>query len=141
MRLLLTALPLLLLAASPASAGTAALERGEDGHWTAESRVNGRRVEMLVDTGATMVSLTQADARAIGIDVRRLEFDERVRTASGTARAALVKLDRVQIGGVRVREVEALVIEKGLSTSLLGMSFLGRLESFQVRGQTLRLQD
>lgn len=129
------------LAAGEAMAGSAALQRAPDGHWRAESRVNGRKVEMLVDTGATMVALTQDDAKAAGIDVRRLRYDARVRTASGTARAAEVTLERVQIGAVRVRDVEALVIERGLDVSLLGMSFLNRLEQFQVRGQVLRLQD
>lgn len=124
-----------------ARAGSAALQRSEDGHWHAPSRVNGRSITMLVDTGATFVTLTQADARAAGIDVRRLDYDARMRTASGTARAARVKLERVQIGGVRLRDVDAVVIERGLSTSLLGQSFLNRLEQFQVRGQMLRLQD
>jgi aspartyl protease family protein len=140
MRLLLAALAVA-LCADPAAAGSAALERGEDGHWRAESRVNGRKMEMLVDTGATMVVLTQDDARAAGLDVRRLDYDARVRTANGTARAATVTLERIQVGTVRVRDVQAMVIEKGLSTSLLGMSFLSRLERFQVRGQTLRLED
>lgn len=126
---------------TPAFAGSAAIERGEDGHWRADSRVNGRKMELLVDTGATMVVLTPDDARSAGLDVRRLRYDERVRTANGVTRAALVKLERVQVGQVRVRDVEALVVERGLSTSLLGMSFLNRLDQFQVRGATLRLQD
>ena len=129
------------LCAQDAFAGSAALQRGEDGHWHAESRVNGRNLTLLVDTGATFVTLTQGDARAAGIDVRHLDYGERMRTASGTARAARVKLERVQVGTVRVRDVEAMVIERGLDTSLLGQSFLNRLEAFQVRGQLLRLQD
>lgn len=140
MRALLAALVFACTTGS-ALAGSAALERGEDGHWRADSRVNGRKIELLVDTGATMVVLTQEDARAAGFDVRRLNYSARVRTASGVARAAEVKLERVQVGTVRVRDVDALVIERGLTTSLLGMSFLSRLEQFQVRGQTLRLQD
>lgn len=123
-----------------AFAGSAALERGEDGHWRAEARVNGRKVEVLVDTGATLVALTPDDARAAGVDVKKLRFTERVRTASGSVRAATVTLERVQIGNVRVRDVEAMVIERGLPVSLLGMSFLSRLEQFDVRGQTLRLR-
>lgn len=140
MRALLAVL-FLVASTADASAGSAAIERGDDGHWRAEARVNGRKVEVLVDTGATLVALTHADARAAGIDVRNLRYDARVRTASGTARAATVTLERVQIGNVRVRDVEAMVIERGLDVSLLGMSFLGRLEQFDVRGQTLRLRD
>lgn len=141
MRALALATLMFLASAGVAAAGSADLERGADGHWRAQSRVNGRQVEFLVDTGATMVALTKDDARAAGIDVRHLQYDERVRTASGAARAARIKLERIQVGTVRVRDVDALVIEQGLSMSLLGMSFLNRLEQFQVRGQTLRLQD
>ncbi len=140
MRALLLAVTIA-LCAQDAFAGSAALARGEDGHWHAESRINGRAVTLLVDTGATFVTLTQADAKAAGLDVRRLDYDQRMRTASGTTRAAKVKLERLQIGGVRLRDVEAMVIERGLDTSLLGQSFLNRLEQFQVRGQLLRLQD
>jgi aspartyl protease family protein len=122
-------------------AGSAVIPRGDDGHWRTESRVNGRKVAMLVDTGATLVALTRDDARAAGIDLRRLKFDVEVRTASGPARAARVRLDRVQVGQVRVRDVDALVLERGLDVSLLGMSFLSRLDAFQVRGQVLRLLD
>jgi aspartyl protease family protein len=131
----------LALGTPQALAGSAALKRGADGHWHAESRVNGRSMTMLVDTGASLVALTQEDARRAGIDVRHLRYDRTVRTASGTARAALVQLDRVQIGAVRLREVDAMVIERGLTTSLLGQSFLNRLEAYQVRGQLLRLQN
>lgn len=140
MRLLFAVL-IFLVTAPPAHAGSAALERGEDGHWRADSRVNGRKMELLVDTGATLVVLTPGDARAAGLDVRNLTYNERVRTANGVTRAALVTLERVQVGQVRVRDVEALVVERGLSMSLLGMSFLSRLEQFHVRGQTLRLKD
>lgn len=124
-----------------ASAGSAAIERGDDGHWRTEGRVNGRKIELLVDTGATLVALTPDDAEAAGIDVRKLRFDARVRTASGSARAAEVTVERIQIGNVRVRDVRAMVVERGLPVSLLGMSFLSRLDQFDVRGQTLRLRD
>jgi aspartyl protease family protein len=135
------ALLLTLVFAAKAAAGSAAIERGADGHWNAEARVNGRKVDVLVDTGATVVALTPADARAAGIDVKALRFSESIRTASGSTRAARVTLERVQVGNVRVRDVEAVVIERGLPVSLLGMSFLSRLEQFDVRGTTLRLRD
>jgi aspartyl protease family protein len=127
--------------AADAFAGSAEIDRGADGHWRTEARVNGRKIEVLVDTGATVVALTRDDAEAAGIDVRKLRFDARVRTASGTTRAADVTLEQVHIGNVRLRDVEAVVVERGLPVSLLGMSFLSRLEQFHVRGQTLRLRD
>jgi len=131
----------LCLVSGPALAGSAEITRGDDGHWTADARVNGRPVEFLVDTGATMVALTADDARKAGIDLRRLDYRHTVRTASGTARAAAIKLERVQVGTVRLEDVDALVIERGLSVSLLGQSFLNRLERIQTRGAVLRLQD
>jgi aspartyl protease family protein len=131
----------LALCAPEAVAGSAALQRSDDGHWHAESHVNGRSMTLMVDTGATLVALTQEDARRAVIDVRRLRYDREVRTASGTARAALVQLERLQVGTVRLRKVDAMVIERGLTTSLLGQSFLNRLDAFQVRGQLLRLQN
>lgn len=140
MRAVLVAL-LFVVSSGEAFAGSAEINRGADGHWRAEARMNGRKVNVLVDTGATLVALTPDDAKAAGVNVRSLRFTESVRTASGTARAATITIERIQIGTVRLRDVEAMVIDRGLPVSLLGMSFLSRLEKFDVRGQTLRLRD
>jgi aspartyl protease family protein len=130
-----------MLVASPATAGSAQLKRASDGHWWADARVNGRPIKMMVDTGASMVALTKDDARRIGLDVRNLRYDVRVRTASGNARAADVMLERLDVGTVRIANVPAMVMEGGLSTSLLGMSWLGKLEQVQVRGDVMHLRD
>ena len=132
---------ILALCAGDAVAGSMALPRSEDGIWRAEGQVNGRGIELVVDADAMLVTLTPDDARAAGIDLRHLDFCERVHTVNGPSRAARVKLERVQIGAVRVRDVDAQVIESGVSRSLLGQSFLNRLEHVQVRGQLLRLQN
>jgi aspartyl protease family protein len=125
----------------PAAAGSATLTRAEDGHWWAETKVNGRPIQMLVDTGASSVALTLADARKAGIDVANLKFNVRMRTANGVALGADVMLERLDLGTVRVRDVPAVVMQKGLSTSLLGMSWLSRMDRFQVEGQELRLRN
>jgi aspartyl protease family protein len=95
---------------------------------------------MLADTGASLVVLSQADARRTGIDLGRLTYDVSVRTANGTSSAAHTVLDEVQVGGIRLRNVEALVAPPdALATSLLGMSFIGALTRFELRGDQLVL--
>lgn len=121
------------------SEGAAQLTKGADGHFWAEAAVDGKAVRFLVDTGATAVSLSLADARRLGIDTDKLTYDYSVITADGRTRAASVKLASVAIAGARVRDVDALVIEKGLETSLLGMSYLGRLSRFEATPRALIL--
>jgi aspartyl protease family protein len=140
MRALFIALCCLTLA-GPALAGSTTLARAPDGHWWAEAKVNGRSMRMLVDTGATFVALTPEDARTAGIDVRNLKFDVRLRTAAGETRGADVMLEKLDVGSVRVRDVPAVVIAKGLPHSLLGQSCLQRLERWQVNGAALTLRD
>lgn len=118
----------------------AAVVKAADGHYWAEGEVNGQAVRLLVDTGATAVALTPADAKRLGFQLDRLRFGYNVVTAGGRARAAPVKLASVTVAGARVENVDALVIEKGLDASLLGMSYLGRLSSFQATRQALFLR-
>ena len=117
--------------AEPAEGSPAQVMKAADGHYWAEAAVNGHEVKFLVDTGATAVSLTTDDARRLGIDPASLDYDAKVTTASGPARAARIKLDSVSVAGAQVRDVDALVIETGLQTSLLGMTYLGRLSQFE----------
>jgi aspartyl protease family protein len=127
-------------AATLGGAETAAqITKDADGHFWAEAAVDGKAVRFLVDTGATAVSLSMADAQRLGIDTGKLNYDYSVITADGRTRAASVKLASVAIAGARVRDVDALVIEKGLETSLLGMSYLGRLSRFEATPQALIL--
>jgi aspartyl protease family protein len=127
--------------ATLASASNAAsMLKAADGHYWAEAAVNGTRVRFLVDTGATAVALTLADAQRLGLQPADLTYNASVITADGKARAAMVKLASISVGGTTVDNVDALVIEKGLQTSLLGMSYLGRLSRFEATPQTLILQ-
>jgi len=120
--------------------GAAQIVKAADGHFWAEAKVDGRAVRFLIDTGATAVALSQTDAQRLGIDTKSLDYSYKVMTASGQTRAASVKLASISVAGAQVRDVEALVIEHGLETSLLGMTYLGRLSSFQATPRALILR-
>jgi aspartyl protease family protein len=127
-------------AAEPTAATVASIAKSQDGHYWAEADVNGRRVRFLVDTGASAVALTPADAKRLGFEPQSLSYDYKVTTAAGPARAAAVKLKRVSVAGATVADVDALVIEDGLDTSLLGMTYLGRLSRFEATRTALILR-
>jgi aspartyl protease family protein len=97
-------------------------------------------VRFVIDTGATLVALTPTDAQRIGFEADTLTFDARVRTANGEARAARVRLDSITVSGVKLENVDAVVLEEGLSQSLLGMSYLGRLSKIEAAGDALILR-
>jgi aspartyl protease family protein len=124
----------------PAALPSASIAKASDGHYWATADVNGAKVRFLVDTGATAVALTAADARRLGFAPADLQYAYKVVTAGGEARAAAVKLASVSVAGARIENVDALVIDHGLDTSLLGMTYLGRLASFQATRQALILQ-
>jgi aspartyl protease family protein len=121
-------------------ASTAEVAKGPDGHFWAEAVVDGRHVRFLVDTGATAVALTATDAQRLGLDLNSLKFDHSVATAAGMSHAAVVDLDYVSVAGARVEHVPALVLQSGLSTSLLGMTYLGRLSKFEATQTALILR-
>ena len=112
------------------------------GHFFTEVEIDGRPITIMVDTGATMVALSYEDAEHAGIYLNPGDFTHSVSTANGRARVAPVMLHSVSIGDITVRDVRAVVSEPGrLRTSLLGMSFLGRLSRFDMRPGLLVLQD
>jgi aspartyl protease family protein len=114
------------------------IARGRAGEFGISAQINGARVPMALDTGASAVVLTQDAAKAAGLPLEVLNYDISVDTANGRTRAAAVTLDRVGIGGIVERSVPALIAQPGqLRTNLLGMSFLNRLESWEVRGDRL----
>lgn len=115
--------------------------RRRDGQFLVTVQINGAPVSTIFDTGASAIVLTQDDAKAAGLPLEVLGYTVAVETANGRTRAAPVNLDRIVIGGIVERAVPALVAQPGgLRTSLLGMSFLNRLESFEVRGDRLVLR-
>jgi aspartyl protease family protein len=118
------------------------IEAADNGHFNAEVEINGRAVEVMIDTGATMVALSYEDAERAGLLLNDNDFTSAVSTANGMARVAPVTLDRVSIGNITVRNVPAAVTERGrMRTSLLGMSFLRKLSRFDMRSGRLVMQE
>lgn len=118
------------------------LRRRKDGHFSTRIEVDGVAVPMLIDTGATTVALKHSDARAIGIDVDRLTYSVPVNTANGLTYSAPVRLKRMKLGSIVIDNVDAKVSKPGaLNESLLGMSFLTRLGSFEVSGEFMTLRE
>ncbi len=117
------------------------LQQDLRGHYTAHPEVEGRTLRMLVDTGATLCALSQEDAERIGVRVAPGDFTKTVTTANGALRVAPVRLREVRLGGIRLRDVEAVVVPRGqLGTSLLGMSFLRGLKGFEMASGRLTLR-
>jgi aspartyl protease family protein len=108
------------------------------GHVVVDAVVNGAPMRMLVDTGASFVTLTLADARAAGIARSELVFNHRASTANGPVRMATVTLREVRMGQLSLDDVPAAVLEN-LNVSLLGMSFLDRLQSYEMRDGKLTI--
>ncbi|MDO9417847.1 TIGR02281 family clan AA aspartic protease [Pararhizobium sp.] len=116
------------------------LTADERGHFFGDFRINGRKERGLVDTGATMIAISEATARRLGISSAKLDFRYEIDTANGKSRAAYVVLDKVEIGTVVAHDVDAMVLRNGtLTTTLVGMSFLKTLSSYQVADGKLLL--
>jgi aspartyl protease family protein len=120
--------------------GAIELRRRSDGHFHAEALVNGVPVRFLVDTGASELVLSLADARRVGIDPAELAFIGRARTANGVVATAPVRLARVELGGFSDAGVPASVGGGELDVSLLGMSYLGRFASISIEGDRMTLR-
>jgi aspartyl protease family protein len=122
--------------------GSVTMRVGRNGHFNADAVLNGSATPVLVDTGASVVALTYEDARRLGLISPGDRWDMTVQTANGKAQAKRVKLDSVRIGGITVRNVAAVVTDKGaMTTNLLGMSFLNRLGRFEVRDGRLIMEE
>ncbi|MBB4101715.1 TIGR02281 family clan AA aspartic protease [Allorhizobium borbori] len=122
--------------------GSATLASDNRGHYSGSFRMNGKAVDGLVDTGASFVSVPESVARRLGFSGATLDFRHPVSTANGKAMGALVTLDRIEIGQVRVRNVTALVLkDDALSTTLIGNSFLKQLASYKVEGGQMKLSN
>lgn len=116
------------------------LRRRSDGHFHVVAHVNGEALPFLIDTGASDVALSADAARKIGINLRTLKYSRRYQTANGIIKAAPVILRDIRVGQLRVDDVEASVSEAPMGISLLGMSFLNRLDGWEARGDKLILR-
>jgi aspartyl protease family protein len=125
-------------AAAPVEAGhRISFRMREGGHFVVEARVNGTPIRFLVDTGASEVVLTPADARRIGLNPNALTYSRRYQTANGVGEGAPVRLNRVTVGPIELEDVRASVNKAEMPGSLLGMTFLGRLSGYEVRDGVL----
>jgi len=113
----------------PATGGrTVTLRKGDNGHFETVATVNGRRIEFLVDTGATSIVLRESEAARLGIRPSPREYTVRSQTANGAVMVAPIELARVEVGGILVRNVPALVIpDQALGVNLLGMTFMSKV--------------
>lgn len=121
-------------------AGVIRFPASRGGHFIVEADVDGTPIRFLVDTGATDVVLSPGDARRLGFDLSSLAFTRRYRTANGLVMGAPVSLRQISLGPIIMTNVRASVNQAGMSHSLLGMSFLGRLSGYEVSDQTLTLR-
>ncbi len=121
--------------------GTVYLSAVEGGHFLADAAVNGTHVRFLVDTGASVVALNESDAKRLRIDLKKLDFNVPIDTANGQNFAARVTLDEITIGSISRKKVQAIVLREGLEQSLLGMTFLQSIGSFEMGDGVLILRD
>ncbi len=108
------------------------LDSDRQGHFKVEARIDGRRIDFMVDTGASLVIMRESGAAEIGIRPRPSDYTATVSTANGKIKAAPAKLDRIEVGGITVYDVPALVLpDEALGQNLLGVSFLSRLKRYE----------
>ena len=130
-----------LLRRRAASSGRAVqIARGPTGEFGLRAQINGVNAPMVIDTGATSVVLSYETAKAAGLPLELLDYDVDVETAGGHTKAARLTIDRLAVGHLVEKSIPALVVPRGqMKTNLLGMSFLDRLESWEVRADRLML--
>jgi aspartyl protease family protein len=122
------------MAAPMASASGRTLNIPHDsrGHFAAEGQIDGQRINFMVDTGASVVVLNESSAARFGLRPSRGDYNATVSTANGTIKAARTRIAMVDVGGLVVRDVDAMVLpDEALSVNLLGLSFLSRLKRFE----------
>ncbi len=120
---------------------TATIRNRPDGHYWTRALVNKKSsVEFMIDTGASVVALTYKDAQKMGLNPGQLDYRWEIRTAGGKTMGASVLIDSIQIGQVKIKNVEAMVLRNDLEQSLLGMTFLRELYSYEFRGDRMIIQ-
>ena len=121
--------------------GSISFPVGYNGHFIVEAQISGKKIRFVVDTGASNVVLTKADAERIGIITAGLRYNQLYNTANGQTWSAPINLRRIQIGPIVIKNVQASVSKGGLNESLLGMSFLEKLKGYEVRNDVLTLRN
>ena len=131
------------VAQTDAQAGirSVSIPRDGRGHFQTEARIDGQRLGFMIDTGASLIALNESSAARIGVRPRPGDYDAQVSTANGTVRAARTRIAMVEVGGLIVRDVDAMVLpDTALSENLLGLSFLSKLKRFEYAGGRMLLE-
>jgi len=116
------------------------LIKNRSGHFVAQGSINAKPVRFLVDTGATDIVLANDTAASVGIDTTQLTYNIPVSTANGMTSSARTRIDSIAIGPIEYRNITVMVARKNaLKSSLLGMNFINRLHSFEIRGDRMIL--
>jgi aspartyl protease family protein len=124
-----------------ASGRTLSISRDVRGHFATDGRIEGQRIGFMIDTGASLVALNETSAARFGLRPSRSDYRITVSTANGTIKAARTHLSAIELGGLVVRDVEAMVLpDEALSENLLGLSFLSRLKRFEYADGRLVLE-
>jgi aspartyl protease family protein len=126
---------------TPAGSRTLSIPRDFRGHFATEGRIDGQRIAFMVDTGASVIALNESSAARFGLRPVPNQYTARVSTANGTIKAAPTRIAMVDIGGLIVRDVDAMVLpDEALSENLLGLSFLSKLRRFEYANGTMVLE-
>ena len=126
---------------APAGIRSLSIPRDARGHFQAEGRIDGQRIDFMVDTGASVIALNETSAARFGLRPQRGDYNATVATANGTIKAARTRLAMVELGGLVVRDVDAMVLpDEALSENLLGLSFLSKLKRFEYAGGKMVLE-
>ena len=124
--------------AVPPNSRTMVLRANDGGHFAVDARVDGRRIEFMVDTGASQIALRESDAAKLGFHPTPRDYSIKISTANGIGRAALVQLGMIEVGDIIVRDLPALISpDEMLGVNLLGMSFLSRVRFSHERGKLI----
>ncbi len=116
--------------------GSVVIDRGSDGHFHASARVDGRQVDFMVDTGASFIALRESEAERLGYHPSPRDYTIRMSTANGEGRAAPIEISMIEVEGIVVRDVKAIVVaDRALTMNLLGMTFLSRVRWTHDRGR------
>jgi len=129
------------IAMAPASGRTLNVQRDARGHFATEGRIEGQRIDFMVDTGASMIALNESSAARFGLRPSPADYKSTVTTANGTIKGARTRIAMVDVGGLVVRDVDAMVLpDEALSENLLGLSFLSKLKRFEYANGTMVLE-
>jgi aspartyl protease family protein len=127
--------------AAPTGLRSLSIPRDARGHFQTEGRIDGQRIGFMVDTGASVIALNETSAARFGLRPSRGDYNATVTTANGTIKAARMRIAMVDIGGLVVRDVDAMVLpDEALSENLLGLSFLSKLKRFEYANGTMVLE-